>query len=247
VNPRLFIASSVERLDLAYATQEELEHNAECTVWNQGAFQLSQSTMANLLDTVSESDFGLFIFAPDDVTHLRGQDKHTVRDNVIFELGLFVGRLGAERSFLIAPAGANLHLPTDLLGITPASYTPDRQDGNLRAALGPACNRVRRAIARLGHFKSADVSGQSTTGPVETNVTDEGDIKALIQSWMGQRSTSDNSRAIKYADVDKELGIEPGSAKRLIAEIATRWNYQVAHQGEQTVLFERVTSGSSYF
>lgn len=246
MKPSLFIASSVERLDLAYAAQEELDHDVECTVWSQGAFQLSQSTMANLLDTVSESDFGLFIFAPDDVTKLRGIDKHTVRDNVIFELGIFVGRLGAERSFIIAPSDSNLHLPTDLLGITPATYTPDRQDGNLRAALGPACNRVRRAIAKLGYFKSNQTSDSVMNNELESHITDEGDIKALLQSWMGHRPASANTNAIKFDEVDKELGIEPGSTKLFIAKIAKRWNYKIAHQGENTILFERESS-ATYF
>jgi len=71
---------------------------------------------------------------------MRGKDNGAVRDNVLFELGLFIGRLGKDRNFIILPKGyeENLHRPTDLLGLTPALYEPNRQDENLQAALGPA-------------------------------------------------------------------------------------------------------------
>ena len=150
----MFIASSAEHLDLAYAAQEGLEHDVEVTVWSQGVLALSKSALASLIDELDESDFGLFILAPDDITAIRDASKQTVRDNVIFELGLFIGRLGSDRCFLIVPRGMeDLHLPTDLLGVTPAMFDPDRQDENMTASLGPACNRIRKAVTKLGAFR----------------------------------------------------------------------------------------------
>ena len=134
----MFIASSTDHLDLAYAAQEGLEHDVEPTVWTQGVFTLSRSTMSGLLDVVGESDFGLFVFAPSDITAINEAEQQTVRDNVIFELGLFIGRLGQERCFIVMPRNVDdLHLPTDLVGVTIATFDANRQDGNLVAALGP--------------------------------------------------------------------------------------------------------------
>jgi predicted nucleotide-binding protein len=164
MKPKMFIGSSSEQLTLAYAAQEGLEHNLECTVWTQGVFGLSKSTMASLIDTLEDTDFGLFILAPDDLAVIRDAQKRTIRDNVIFELGLFVGRLGIERCFMIVPRGIeDLQLPTDLAGLTPATYEPDRQDGNLVAALGPACNRIRKAVEKLGRIAVR----KSSTSPLE--------------------------------------------------------------------------------
>ncbi|MFS2011293.1 nucleotide-binding protein [Azospirillum sp. CT11-132] len=235
----MFIASSVEHLDLAYAAQEGLEHDVEPTVWSQGVFALSRTAMASLIDILDETDFGLFILAPDDITQIRDASKHTVRDNVVFELGLFVGRLGSDRCFLIVPRGVeDLHLPSDLLGLTPATFEPDRQDGNMVAALGPACNRIRKAVARLG-----SVVHQAPKLPAvvpedsELLCSDPTDCQALLESWMGARTTSDNLRAMRYKDIDRELQLAPGSARLYIEEAAKRWGYVPAKKGKDVIMF----------
>src|SRR4029450_6396255 len=111
----LFIGSCSEDLNVAYAIQRNLDPNFEVTVWTQGIFQLSQFTMESILDALDTSDFGVFVFAPNDITKMREAEYQTVRDNVLFELGLFIGRLGRERSFIILPRSIeNFHLPTDL-------------------------------------------------------------------------------------------------------------------------------------
>ncbi len=150
MKPPLFIGSSKESLDIAYALQENLEPVAEVTVWDQGIFTLSQPMISSLLKALDNSKFGVFILSPDDVTKIRGKDYPTARDNLIFELGLFIGRLGLERTFFIIPQDSkDIHLPSDILGLTPAYFDANRKDSNLRAALGPASNQIRQAIISL--------------------------------------------------------------------------------------------------
>jgi Predicted nucleotide-binding protein containing TIR-like domain len=247
VKPRLFIGSSSENLDLAHSAQAELARDAEVTVWSQTDFELSQPTLQTLIASVRGSDFGLFIFSPDDVTKMRSQQFHTVRDNVIFELGLFIGRLGAERSFMVVPEGGeNLHLPTDLLGLTAATFDPDREDRNFRAALGPACYQIRKVINRLGRLSSSG-AGESVKPSMEAGPNDEGDIKVVLQSWMGSRPVELNVKAIRFADVDRELNLPAGSAEMHLEEIAKRWRYKVAHRGKSSILFEKELSEADYF
>jgi len=151
VKPKVFIGSAVEALDVAYAVQQNLEHSAEPTVWDQGVFNLSRSAAESLVEILQHMDFGVFIFTPDDVVKIRGEENKATRDNVIFELGLFVGALGRDRSFIFMPRQQeDLHLPTDLIGFTPATYDAERSDRNFRAATGPACQNVREAISSLG-------------------------------------------------------------------------------------------------
>jgi hypothetical protein len=161
--PRLFIGSSAESLDIAYAIQENLDFDAEATVWSQALFQPSQSTLHDLLGALDRFDFAAFVFAPDDVLEIQGRVQAAVRDNVIFELGLFFGALGSNRCFLIKPRDAeSMHLPTDLLGVNPLLYAERRSDRNLNAALGPACNQIRRAFrSAVGGSKSPQETGRT--------------------------------------------------------------------------------------
>ncbi len=151
MKPRVFIASSVEGLKIAYAVQENLEYDAECTVWSQGVFNPSAYPLDDLLVELERTDFGIFVFSADDVVNMRKEETKVVRDNVIFELGLFLGKLGRQRNFMVQPNDVGeLHIPSDLAGLIPLRFEAKRQDGRIVAALGASCNKIREAMRKLG-------------------------------------------------------------------------------------------------
>jgi predicted nucleotide-binding protein len=150
MKPKIFIGSSVEGLNIAYAIQQNLTHDAESTVWDQGVFDLSKTTIESLDKTLESMDFGVFVFSADDVTTMRDKESPTVRDNVLFELGLFIGKMGRNRVFFVIPDGTTIHIPTDLLGVTPGKYESGRGDGSFQAATGAVCNQMRTQIKSLG-------------------------------------------------------------------------------------------------
>ncbi|MFT6909323.1 MAG: putative transcriptional regulator [Oleiphilaceae bacterium] len=155
---RLFIASSVETLPVAEAVNVNLDHDFEITIWKNGTFKLSSTTIDDLVEKSSTVDFALFIFAPDDIASIRNRKEHVVRDNVIFEMGVFVGAIGKSRSFILKPRDVEMHLPTDLLGVTPADYDATRSDHDLVSATNKACSLIKSEVERLGLINHASLS-----------------------------------------------------------------------------------------
>lgn len=231
---RLFVGSSSESLDFANAVQETLQHYFYVTVWSQGVFKPSKSSLESLIETLDDSDFGIFVFAPDDILKIRKKEKDSVRDNVIFELGLFIGRLGRDHSFIIAPLKAgDLHLPSDLIGMEPAKY--DESHPNKTASLGPACTQIKRAIDSIQlKEKESDNSEISTQSEYS-----EGDILALLENWWPKSSgMSPDNVKVEFSKIDKELSLKSGSTKKYINRVAKRQSFKCISKGDHVALFE---------
>jgi hypothetical protein len=157
--PSLFIGSSTEGLDFARAVRTSLSDVAETTLWNDGVFSLGRTFIESLISALSRFDFAALILTPDDQMVVRNDETLGPRDNIVFELGLFMGRLGRERTFIVRPASGPLKIPSDLAGISVAAFDWPRSDGNYRAALGPASDLMREAIRDLG-FAPAKTDAQ---------------------------------------------------------------------------------------
>jgi predicted nucleotide-binding protein len=99
IRPSLFIGSSTEGSRIAKALQVLLDHACEVTVWNQGVFGLSQGTLESLVNALDEFDFAVLALTADDLVISREQESSAPRDNVLFELGLFMGGLVGTELF----------------------------------------------------------------------------------------------------------------------------------------------------
>lgn len=127
---RIFIGSSKEGLDIAEYVKSVLESQFDCYLWTDDVFKFNVSFLDTLLKEASLFDFGILIATKDDILHSRDQLFDSPRDNVVFEFGLFIGRLGPSRAFVIQENGTKL--PTDLLGITVPQFerTPNLADSD---------------------------------------------------------------------------------------------------------------------
>jgi predicted nucleotide-binding protein len=147
--PKLFIISSREALDVAHEIQSQLQHDVFSTTWDQGVFFAGGYPLEVLEKAVGESDFAVAIAQPDDMVESRGTRQVTLRDNVLFELGIFMGRLTRFRAILVHPSVKDLRLPSDLHGLNLVSYNPGKPE-ELAARLGPVCHQIRKLIKSLG-------------------------------------------------------------------------------------------------
>jgi predicted nucleotide-binding protein len=121
--PLVFVGSSREALPVARALQATLQSSeVDVRVWTDGVFGASQFPLEDLEKQLALADFAVLVVADDDQVASRGMTKDAPRDNVVFELGLFMGGLSRSRTFMLAPRGMDLKIPTDLLGLTPLLY-----------------------------------------------------------------------------------------------------------------------------
>src|SRR5690606_28965268 len=112
-------------------------------------FRASNYTLEELERQLGSADFAIAVAHADDTVITRGDEWPVVRDNVVFELGIFIGVLGRKRAFLMEPREDKLKLPSDLAGLTTVSYR-HAPGPDARALLAPACNHIRDLIIALG-------------------------------------------------------------------------------------------------
>jgi hypothetical protein len=148
--PSMFVGSSSEGLDFARAIRVLLADAAEITLWNEGFFRPGNTFIDTLVNALPRFDFAALVLTGDDLIRSRELESFGPRDNVLFELGLFMGRLGRARTFLVHQSGVDIKIPSDLSGVTAAVYQWPREDMNYQAAVGAACDSLRAVIRDLG-------------------------------------------------------------------------------------------------
>jgi hypothetical protein len=146
--PSVFIGSSSEGLEVARAIGEGLESNAEPVIWDEDVFEFGRGYLEELVAELEKHDFALLVLTPDDVVESRGDSQKSPRDNVLFECGLFMGRLGRDRTFIVCDRSTKMKLPSDLSGISLISYDGKRMGEAPSSAVRGACMRINRAIKK---------------------------------------------------------------------------------------------------
>ena len=125
---KLFIGSSSEGKKIAEKLKAKIESEygdwIECDIWDEGkVFELNNSALDALVKASRKYDYGILVATNDDLLKTRGSNHQVPRDNVMFEMGMFLGSLGLTRAFLLVEKQSKL--PTDYNGITVPYFDND--------------------------------------------------------------------------------------------------------------------------
>ncbi len=99
--PKVFIGSTKEAVPLMNLIADAISSTSAVQPWNNGFFEKNRVSLSVLIRKIPEFDYAVMLFTPDDVTTFRGREYNSVRDNIVFEAGLFMSVLGMAKVFVI--------------------------------------------------------------------------------------------------------------------------------------------------
>ena len=144
----VFVGSSqeaFEHYEQVCGTLEEQGHDVRG--WK-ASFEKGEGFLAALIRMTEAVDAALLIATPDDLLCYRGEQSHVLRDNVLFEAGLFIGALGRSAAGIVVAGGSKIKLPSDLAGVSTFSLRDGRENAFARDVRRWA-TRVRQRSTKL--------------------------------------------------------------------------------------------------
>lgn len=148
--PVIFVASSSEQLPAVRQIRAGLRSKDwDVRVWDT-QFAFSAAYIESLEKALDEADFAVVVMTGDDQANVRADAVVLPRDNVIFELGLFIGRLGRERCAFFHDASRDTRIASDLGGVKGADFYPDGEAGGpSRRTLAERVHEVKQQIHQV--------------------------------------------------------------------------------------------------
>ena len=140
--PRVLLRSSADTLDVAHAMQSDLGHDFDVVVWCEGTDDYS------IFERLSDFDAAIAVLSSTDLDD-RVRRNRPLRPNVMFELGLFVGRFGAERTFVISTRDARGIKPLDAIDDVTRIVFDRSRPNPLESFLQSTCGQIRHSLSDL--------------------------------------------------------------------------------------------------
>jgi hypothetical protein len=150
----VFSSGKVAESGVTDAIRDQLTRRGfTVTPWNEGFFPANELALNAFLKKLLCYDAALLVLGDDDIRHdpaQTGKEQHVPRDNVIFELGACMSRLGPKKTFIVRPDTPKVVLPSYFHGVGGnLTYENKRVDGNWQAAVGSACAAIAKEFANF--------------------------------------------------------------------------------------------------
>lgn len=183
---RVFVGSTSEAMDLVNHVAIGLDKanggsSFKAVPWGERVFAPSSYTLQALIAQGRSCDFAVLLATSDDVTTSRGVTAPAPRDNILLEIGLFIGLIGLERTYIASPHGVELKLPSDLGGLNRVPY-PIRDGDSPTAQARHIVSEISPWMHELG---PRSVSAEPTTSAQPTtSTTSDNDARKQLMDVM---------------------------------------------------------------
>ncbi len=195
--PKVFIGSSTEGLTTANDIKTFLKDKINVRIWNEDLFRLNNNYLAELIEITNQYDFAILVLSPDDVIKSRNREELSPRDNIIFEIGLFIGKLGKDRTFIVYDKSRGIKIPSDLFGISLSEFSSKINDN---ISLIKCCSKILRDIESKGTLKKINETRLTHSTPR---------TRRLVGSWEGEFSQYSNTGILtNVVDCALTFGLE---------------------------------------
>lgn len=121
IRKTLIVFSSSKSIQVAERIKEALSKEFETTIWNQGFFDGSHlPPVWTFLKNLMCYDFAAIVLGVDDIMEVpdfasSGKQIKTTyipKDNVVFELGAVMARIGPQKTFVFKPRNPSVKIPS---------------------------------------------------------------------------------------------------------------------------------------
>lgn len=196
---RVFVASSSEQVGTAYEVAHALTEagRLEAYPWDEKTFDFSDTYIESLEGELTRADFAVVVLTADDPALVRKKAVNLPRDNVIFELGLFIGRLGRKRCFFLVDGDSATKIASDLSGVKPVKFCRQAgAGGTSTTSLAEQAVKVRNQMMKQGPRHKPLEASRATQEAIwrfSSNIAGHW--------WERMRSGEDDKSALSYVTV----------------------------------------------
>lgn len=171
---RIFLASSSEARDWANALSLLMSKGgwALPIPWFYSTFEPGAPILESLVKNTRDVQFAVVLYTGDDTTDSRGVVSASPRDNIVFELGFFIARFGADRVVLVSPKEVP-KIPSDYTGYGVLTFDPSF--GEPEEFMIPIAQELERRFKQVPRLKEkrepsvpvSRVTSNETVKPVD--------------------------------------------------------------------------------
>ena len=197
---RVFVGASKESQPVVDCITTGLDKKKFAVIpWFHDEFATGSGYFLDRLLTAPEEqdfDFAIFVMGMDDLTTSRGKGYKTTRDNVLFELGIFMSKLGKDRNghhrtFVLAPKPwkTKLKILSDFQGYTPHYYEPakraatkEERKKNLETVLKPVLRDIEKQMHSSGPHGSECLEQVAWVSPLLTEYFKSSLAKRVVKN-----------------------------------------------------------------